>query len=179
MIYSQDPGAVSASQHLCLCHGRKVLLSQPSLCQPLTIQPYGSKSAQEYLTVHGWRKYQHNPLWKKRSPFSPGMVSIFHSNCSTYLRFPHETVFLSKLYPIRQNVCTSNHRAEYSTLRSSAYFKEFRYPKTVNSTLLLWFFKYISQTSNKPVKSSVTNPGKWSNLETRKSQKSHDASEEY
>lgn len=28
------------------------------------------------------------------------------------------------------------------------YFKEFRYPKAVNSTLLLWFFKYISQTSN-------------------------------
>lgn len=43
-------------------------------------------------------------------------------------------------------------------------FKEFRYPKTVNSTLLLWFFKYFSQTSNKQVRSSVTNPGRWSTL---------------
>lgn len=157
---------VSAPQHSCLCHGRNVLLSQPSLCQPLTIQPYCSKSTQEYLAVHGWRKYQHNLLWKKTSPFSPRMVSTFHSNCSAYLRFPHETVVLSKLYPIRQNICTSNHRVQYSAFKSSAYFKEFRYPKTVNGTLFLWFFKYISQTSNnKQVKSSVTNPGKRSDLD--------------
>lgn len=100
------------------------------------------------------------------SPFSLGTVRISHSNRSTYSTFPHETVFLSKLYPIRQNICTSNHRAEYSTFKSSVYFKKFRHPKTVNSTLLLCFFKYILQTSNnKQVKNSITNPGKQSDLD--------------
>lgn len=56
---------------------------------------------------------------------------FFHSSCSTYSTFPHETVFLSKLYPIRQNICTSNHKAEYSTFKSSVYFKKFRHPKGI------------------------------------------------
>lgn len=128
---------VSAPQCLCLCHRRNILLSQPSSWQPLTIQWYSSKSAQKYLAVHGWRKYQeHNPhlLWKKRSPFSPGTVGMFHSNCSTHSSFPHETVLLSKLYPIRQNICTSNQRAEYSTFKSSAVpvsiFQRIQIPKS-------------------------------------------------
>lgn len=112
-------------------------------------------STQERLVVHRWRKYQeHNPrpLWKKISSSSPGTVSVLHSNCRTHSSFSPKTIFLSVLYPIQQNICTSNQTPDYSTLKVQLwqypYFKEFRYPEAVNSILLLWFFTYIPHTSN-------------------------------
>lgn len=112
---------VPVPQYLRLCHERHVLLGlrHENLLQSSVI----AAATQEHLAVHEWKKYQeHNPcpLRKKRSPSSPGTVSVLHSDYSTHYSFPPETVFLSKLYPIQQNICTSNHMPDYSTSRSSA-----------------------------------------------------------
>lgn len=70
----------------------------------------------------------------------------------THSSFPPQTAFLSKLYPIQENICTSNHTPDYSTwkvqLWQYPYFKELRFPETVNIMPLLWFFRYNPQTSH-------------------------------
>lgn len=140
---------------LCLCHKRSVLLKPPP-CKSPTIQGYSCNSTQEHLAVHGWRKYQeHNPhpLWKKRSPSSPGTVGVLHSSCSAHSifspkTFSEQTVSISAKYLHIQSYARLFHAVIKVKLWQYPYFKEFRYPEAVNSMLLLWFFRYIPQTSS-------------------------------
>lgn len=120
MIYSQDPDRVSAPQ--CLCHKRSVLLhllhanllqfSNTASTLPKTIL---QSTDEENIFVHCERR------------------GLLCSNCSTHCNFPPKIVFLSKLYPIQQNICISNHTPDYSTLKSPAVavsvFQRIQIPK--------------------------------------------------
>lgn len=148
MIYSQDPDGVSAPQCLCLCHETNVLLRllHANLLQSSDIAATLLRNILQSMDEEKYQEHNPRPLWKKRSPSSPGTVCVLHSNCSTHSSFSPKTAFLSKLYPIQQNICTSNHTPDYSTIKSSAVavsvFQIIQIP-SMNSMLLLWFFRYI------------------------------------
>jgi len=68
------------------------------------------KSMKNIILVHCERRVLLPPL--EQSVYFILIVALS-------LAFPPETVFLSKLYPIQQSVCTSNHTPDYSTFKSS------------------------------------------------------------